>query len=157
MEEGDSNDRRYQEPENQLEPLRTWAKALGLEITKEYVDRGTGKDANRPALREMLQEAMLRRFTIILVWKLDRFSREKMTVLLGRVTELRNRGIAIKSLTETWCDTSQDNPVSELMLAIFGWVAAEESRRISERTKAGIQRLRNIGQWKGGRPKKRGV
>jgi DNA invertase Pin-like site-specific DNA recombinase len=34
------------------------------------------------------------------------------------------------------------------------WVAGEERRKISERTKAGIAQRRAIGQWKGGRPRK---
>lgn len=154
MEETDSKDKRYQEPENQLQPLREWAKAKELEIYKEYVDRGSGKDANRPAFKEMLNEAMLRRFNIILVWRLDRFSRETMLMQVSRISELRERGIAIQSLTESWLDTSQNNPSSELILAVMAWSAAEERRRISERTKAGIARRRAIGQWRGGRPRK---
>ena len=154
LEEGDKNDRRYQEPENQLEPLREWAKRQGWEIIKEYIDRGSGADPNRPNFRLMLQEAMMMRFESILVWKLDRFSRENMSQVVGRIQKLRERGIGIKSMTEDWVNTSKDNPMSDLVLAVMAWAAAEERRKISERTKAGIQRKRNLGQWKGGRPKK---
>ena len=126
----------------------------GWEVYKEYIDRGSGGDPNRQAFREMLQEAMLLRFSAILVWKLDRFSRESMSIQIGRIQKLRARSVGIKSLTETWLDTTKENPMSDLVLAIMSWTAAEERRKISERTRAGIAQLRAIGQWKGGRPKK---
>ena len=153
MEETNDKDRRYQEPENQLEPLREWAHAQGWDISGEYVDRGSGADPSRREFRRLTSDAMQRKFNCILVWKLDRFSRETMSVTVGRIQRLRERGIAIKSLTESWLDTSADNPISEVILAVMSWAAAEERRKISERTKAGIRRLRAIGQWKGGRPK----
>lgn len=156
LEETNSEDRRYQEPENQLEPLRAWAKNMGWEIVKEYVDRGSGADPNRPKFKEMLAEAMLMRFKTILVWKWDRFTREPMFTAVGRIQKLKERGVGIKSLTESWLDTSIENPISEVILAIMSWTASEERRKISERTKAGIQRRRNIGQWRGGRPKQKG-
>jgi DNA invertase Pin-like site-specific DNA recombinase len=154
MEEKSNNDRRYQEPENQLEPLRNWAKNLNLEIYKEYVDRCSGGDRNRPQFQQMLNDAMLYKFNTILVWKLDRFSREGISHTLAYIQKLRNRNIALKSMTESWLDTSADNPISEVILAIMSWVASEERRKISERTKLGIQRRKNLGIWKGGRPKK---
>lgn len=154
LEEGDKNDRRYQEPENQLVPLREWARQQGWEIIAEYQDRGSGADPNRPNFRLMLHEAMLLRFQTILVWKLDRFSREGLSNVIGRIQKLRERKVGIKSLTESWVNTGEDNPMSELVLAIMSWAASEERRKISERTKAGIAQRRAIGQWKGGRPKK---
>lgn len=153
MEETDDGSRRYQEPENQLQPLREFAKALNYEIVAEYVDRSSGSNPNRPEFRRMLQDAMLRRFGGIVVWKLDRFSREGISSTLAYIRQLKERGVWVKSMTETWMDTSQEG-ISELILSIMSWVAAEERKKISERTKAGIQRLKNINQWKGGRPKK---
>jgi DNA invertase Pin-like site-specific DNA recombinase len=155
LEEGNKDDRRYQEPENQLEPLREWAKRLNAEVHSEYIDRGSGADPNRPQFRKMLQDAMMLRFDTILVWKSDRFSREPMSIVVGRIQKLKERGIGLKSLTEEWLDTTRTNPMSDLILAIMSWAAAEERRKISERTKAGIQRLRNINAWKGGRPKEK--
>ena len=154
LEEGNKEDRRYQEPENQLEPLREWAKRLNAEVYKEYIDRGSGADPNRPQFRQMLQDAMMLKFDTILVWKMDRFSREPMSIVVGRIQKLKERGIGVKSMTEEWLDTSKTNPMNELIMSIMSWSAAEERRKISERTKAGIQRRKNLGVWKGGRPKK---
>ena len=154
LEEGNKEDRRYQEPENQLEPLREWVKRMGWEVYKEYVDRGSGADPNRVNFKLMLQDGMMMRFNTILVWKADRFTREPLFTAVGRYQKLKERGVGLRSLTEAWLDTSNDNPMSDLVLSIMAWAAAEERRKISERTIAGIQRRRNIGQWKGGRPKR---
>ena len=151
------DDRRYQDPENQLIPLREWAKTQGFEVYNEYVDKASGADAGRPGFRALIKDSMFRYFGIILVWKLDRFSRENMSNVVSYITQLKNRGIALMSLTENWVDTRKENPTSELVIAFMSWAAAEERRKISERTKAGIRRLRAIGAWKGGRPRKGGV
>lgn len=153
LEETNEKDRRYQEPENQLEPLREWAKNQKWEVIEEFVDRGSGADPNRPRFRQMLQDAMMLKFQTILVWKLDRFSREPMSVTMGRIQRLRERSIGVKSLTETWLDTAKDNPMGDLVMAIMAWAAGEERRKISDRTKLGIARRRSLGTWKGGRPK----
>lgn len=154
LEEGNKEDRRYQEPENQLDPLRAWASSMGWEVAAEYVDRGSGADHNRARFRQMLNDAMLQRFRLILIWKLDRFSREGIGHTLAYIQRLRGRHVAVKSLTETWVDTSEENPLGEFLIAVFSWVAAEERKKISERTKLGIQRRKNLGIWKGGRPKR---
>jgi DNA invertase Pin-like site-specific DNA recombinase len=158
MDETDKDSRRYQEPENQLEPLRDWARTMKYEIIEEYVDRGSGADANRPRFKEMINDAMQMRFKAILVWRLDRLTRETMSIVVARIQNLKNRGVAVMSLQESWFDTRSENPMSELVLAVMSWAASEERRKISERTKAGIKRLKAINQWKGGRPsKQRGV
>lgn len=143
---------KYQEPENQLVPLREYAKIHDFEVVKEYVDRESGANPWRPSFREMLNDAHQGKFNAVLVWKLDRFSREPMLSTLSYLRDLQRKGVGVISLTESWMDTRNDNPISEVILAIMAWAAAEERRKISERTKAGIRRLKAIGRWKGGRP-----
>jgi len=147
-------DNRYQEPENQLQALRDFCKFKEWEIAHEFVDRASGADPNRPEFRKALKDAHLWGYRAILIWKFDRFSREPLYVAMGYIDQLKRSGVALISMTESWLDTRQDNPMSELVLAIMAWASAEERRKISERTKAGIRRLKAIGQWKGGRPRK---
>jgi len=63
LDETDKEKERYQEPENQLGPLREFCKAMGWEIISEYVDRASAADHGRPQFRLMMQDAMLRRFS----------------------------------------------------------------------------------------------
>jgi DNA invertase Pin-like site-specific DNA recombinase len=147
-----SDDERYQNPENQLSPLREFAKSQGWNIVKEYVDQKSGASPNRPMFRELREDAVKNQFDGILIWKLDRFSREGISNTLAYISQLKKLNIWIKSLTEGWVDT-QNEGISELVLSIMAWAAAEERRKISERTKAGIAEKRKSGEWKGGRPK----
>jgi len=152
LDEQDKDSRQFQDPENQLVQLRDFCKAMNWEVQKEYVDKMSGANPNRPAFREMLQDAMLRRFSGIVVWKLDRFSREGIIPTMSYIKTLKDRGIWLRSMTESWLDTSQEG-ITDIVLAIMSWASAEERKKISERTKAGIQRKKALGTWKGGRPR----
>ncbi len=144
-----------QDPENQLAPLRKYCEAMDWTISKEFIDKASGGSANRPEFQKMLGEVRQRHFDIILVWALDRFSREGMTNTLSYIKQLKLYRTGLKSLQESWLDTTQEG-VTELLLAIFAWVAAEEKRKISERTKAGLAKLKARGV-KLGRPRKGGL
>ena len=156
LDEADREKRRFQDPENQLASLREYAHAMNYQVVEEYVDRMSGANPARPEFRRMLQDASMRCFQGIIVWKLDRFSREGILNTMAYIKQLKERGVWLKSMTETWLDTSQEG-ITDIVLAIMSWAAAEERKKISDRTKAGIARRRAIGQWRGGRPKKRGV
>lgn len=147
----EQDDKRYQNPDNQIEPLKNWARDMGWEVVEIFVDKGSGADPSRQNWRKMMAQARQRRFMAIIVWKLDRFSREGISQVFAYISDLKKRGVALKSMTESWLDTSKDNPMAELTLAVMAWAAEWERRKISERTKAGIQRRKNIGVWKGGR------
>jgi DNA invertase Pin-like site-specific DNA recombinase len=153
LDEAKRDNRRFQDPENQFIFLREYAYGMNYEIVEEYVDKMSGANPARPEFRRMLQDASMRRFQGIIVWKLDRFSREGIINTMAYIKQLKERGIWLKSITEGWLDTSQEG-ITDIVLAIMSWAAAEERKKISDRTKAGIARRRAIGQWHGGRPKK---
>lgn len=148
-----SEDKRFQDLENQLVPLRDFCKAMGWIIVKEYTDKMSGANPARPAFRELMQDAMLRRFSGIVVWKLDRFSREGVISTMSYIKKLKERGVWLKSQTESWLDTSQEG-ITEIVLAIMAWASAEERKKISERTKAGMARKKAQGKHMG-RPRKK--
>ncbi len=134
-----------QSVENQITPLRKMAESLGLEIVKEYADYVSGGNSNRPKFKEMMAEAKQHQFDLILVWSLDRFSREGISNTLHYLEELKRNGVALKSHQESWLDTS-DEGMGQLLIAIMSWVARQERLRISERTKAGLLIARTNGK-----------
>lgn len=140
-----------QDPENQLVPLREYAKALGGEVVEEYVDLASGCNGDRKNFQRMLEDADKRKFDLILVWSLDRFSREGINNCFGYLERLKKNGVALKSLQESWLDT-RDQGVGQLLLAVFSWVAQQERQRIVERTKAGLGRAKKAGK-RLGRPR----
>ncbi|MGD0336200.1 MAG: recombinase family protein [Candidatus Omnitrophota bacterium] len=143
-----------QDPQNQLNPLRDYAKAIGGEIAAEYVDLTSGGSSDRESFLKMLNDADKRKFDLLLIWALDRFSREGISNTLGYLERLKRNGVAIKSLKEAWLDT-QDAGLGQLLIAVFSWVAQQERMRIVERTKAGLERARREGK-RLGRPAGKG-
>jgi len=59
------------------------------------------------------------------------------------ILELDGLGVEVVSVQEPWLDTG--SPVRSLLIAIFSWGAEQERNRLSERTKAGIERARRKG------------
>jgi len=92
--------------EVQREYLASFAKREGLEIFKVYQDNGiSGYSADRPALIALLKDAQDKKFDLVLVYKIDRFSRN-LKDLLNLVDELSSCGVGFKSATEPFDTTT---------------------------------------------------
>ena len=133
---------------NQIKPLRDFAKALSGEVVAEYADKVSGGSSDREEFLKMLNDADKRKFDLLIFWSLDRFSREGISNTLAYLQRFKRNGIAVKSLQESWLD-SRDENMSQLFLAIFSWIAAQERKRIGERVKAGLERARKEGRQLG--------
>jgi len=139
-----------QNPENQLNQLRSLALAQGGEVVEEYVDYTSGGRSDREGFLKMLCDADKREFDLLLIWSLDRLSREGISNTLGYLERLKRAGVSVQSLQESWLNT-RDNGVGQLLIAIFSWVAKQERERIRERVVAGLKRAKKEGK-KLGRP-----
>lgn len=130
-----------QDPDNQLEVLTTMARGRGWEVVEVYREEGSAWHAgHQPELARLIRAARGYRFRVVLVWALDRLSRQGPLAILSLVRKLGGYGVKIVSDQEPWTSTSTE--LQELLLSIAGWVAKMESQRISERTKAGMARSR---------------
>lgn len=134
-----------QNPKNQLGALRDYAKVLGGKVSVQYVDKASGGKSDRSGFLQMLADADKRKFDLLLIWSLDRLSREGIHNTLGYLERLKRNNVAVKSLQESWLDT-RDSGLGQLLIAIFSWVANQERQRIVERTKAGLERARKEGK-----------
>ena len=74
---------------------------------------------------------------MLLVWALDRLSREGAAAILNLIDAFKVYGVRVISYQEAW--TEAPGQIGEILYAITGWVARMESQRRSERTKAGIE------------------
>jgi DNA invertase Pin-like site-specific DNA recombinase len=137
-----------QDVENQLAQLRRYAAAQQWEMI-EYVDHESGKHAEREQFKAMFAGASRREFGVVLVWALDRLTREGVYETFAHIRRLRDYGVQFESFTEAHFRTT--GPAGDLMLAIAAWIAQQERIRISERTKAGIERARREGRIGGRR------
>ena len=141
---------RCQEAENQLLVLRDYCQRRGWRIVQEVMEVEHGNVPGRSALNEIKQMAHQRRFKVLVVWAMDRLTREGIGPLLSHLQYFEKCGVAVVSYQEEYLSTT--GPARDLLLSIIAWVAAYERKRISERTKAGLQRKINLGQ-RLGRPK----
>jgi DNA invertase Pin-like site-specific DNA recombinase len=114
--------------------------------TKIYTDTASGTQTERKGLTEAL--TYVRGGDTLIVWKLDRLGRS-LKDLITRITELNDRKIGFKSLTEQ-IDTTTSG--GKLIFHIFGALAEFERDIIRERTNAGLEAARARGK-RGGRPK----
>lgn len=139
-----------QDTDNQLHQLREYAARQQWNIVEVYEDHVSGKTGDREAFRRLFEDASKRRFDVVLVWALDRLTREGVFETFDYIRRLTAHGVQFESYTEAHFRTT--GPAGELMLAIAAWIAKQERIRISERTRAGVDRARRAGKHCG-RPK----
>ena len=126
-----------QDYENQLVDLREYCKKQEWHIYKEYTERVSGKESKRPVFKEMMLHAARKKFDGILVWALDRFSREGTAKVWHYFSLLEQYKVKFISYSEPQFNT--DNEISrDILLTVMAVMAKQERIRISERTKAGL-------------------
>jgi DNA invertase Pin-like site-specific DNA recombinase len=136
-----------QSVENQRAKLTEFAKAMSWRISQTFEDRESGAKKDRPGFRALMDAAARREFDGVLVWSLDRFSREGIGKTCDHLRKLASYKVAFRSYSEPFLDTTGD--FGELITAIFAFFAAFERKRISERTVAGMERARRQGKHVG--------
>lgn len=140
-----------QSTQNQTMVLTDWARQRGFDVIKVYEEEESAwKSGHQRQLAQLKADAARRRFDVVLVWALDRLSREGALAILSLVNTLQAYGVRIISYQEGW--TEAPGELAEVLYSIAGWVARMESQRRSERTKAGLARVKAQGQILG-RPK----
>ena len=147
-----------QHSENQFPDLIAWAQRRGLEVVVTYqFQESAWKGAHQKQLSQVYRDARAGKFQVLLVWALDRLSREGPLATLEIVHRLGKSGVQVWSYQEPW--TEAGGELLDLLLAIAGWVARMESNRRSERTKAGLARAvaqgKRLGRPKGSKDSKK--
>ena len=123
--------------------------ALNAAGAEEIIqEKMTGTKADRPQLNKLLDK--LRKGDIILIADLTRLSRSTKD-LFSLVEQIEKKGANIKSLKESWMDTT--TPQGKLMFTIFAGVSQFERDLISQRTKEGLEAARARGKKGGRKPK----
>jgi len=139
-----------QDTENQLVQLREFASKQGWTISREYIDRESGKNSDRAEFQQMFEDASRRKFDLLLFWALDRLSREGALKTLQHLDRLESYGVGFRSFTEPYFDSC--GIFKEAVVSIVATLAKQERIRLAERTKAGLSIARSKGKTLG-RPK----
>ena len=95
-----SDNQREESIEGQIRECTAYAKKNGITIVKHYIDRAiSAKTDNRPQFQQMIKDSDKKLFDIVLVWKLDRFARNRYDSARYK-TQLKKNGVKLVSATE---------------------------------------------------------
>ena len=112
-------------------------------IDKWFIEKASGKDTNRPKLKEMLE--YVREDDTVYVEEFSRLGRSTAD-LLAPVKAIEDAGAKFKSLKENF-DTSK--PVGRLQMTMMAAIAEFEREMILERQREGIAIAKREGKYKG--------
>jgi site-specific DNA recombinase len=119
----------------------------GWRIVRRFSDQASGATLERAGLQQALSEASAGVYELLLVYRVDRLSRN-VRQLAQLAEDLDRAGVALRSATEPF-DTS--SAAGKMMLQMLGVFAEFERRTIVERITAGMERAASQGRWVVGR------
>lgn len=144
---------RDQETENQLAQLRDYARKQDWQVVDKIIDVASGGKSSkeREGLDKVFQLAHRKAFDVLLFWALDRFSREGSRKTIAYLTILDDCGVDWHSYTEQYL--SSLGIFKDCIISLLSTLAKQERIRISERTKAGLDRTKRVNGTRLGRPR----
>ena len=132
--------------EGQLRVCQDYAKANDIEIVHTYIDRAmTGTNDNRPEFQRMIKDSARKQWEIVLVYKLDRFSRNKYETAIHKKT-LKDNGVRVVSAMEQIPDTPEGIILESLLEGMNQYYSAE----LAQKVKRGMRETRRKGLSQGG-------
>lgn len=141
-----SHNQSEQSIEGQLRDAYDFAHREGYNIVCEYIDRAvSGKTDDRPDFQRMLADAPKHQFQFVLVWKLDRFARNRMEAAFNR-QKLNKHGIKLISVKENISDA----PEGIIMESMLEAMAEYYSANLSQNIKRGMRESYLKGMYAGG-------
>lgn len=114
-----------------------------------FKDRISGSKRVRPELDKMLNQ--LKEGDVVYILEIERLARSTRD-LLEIVDVIKEKGAALKSVKDTWLDTTSENPMSDFLLVVMGAMAEMDRKQIVKRVNEGLTVAKSKGV-KLGRPK----
>jgi DNA invertase Pin-like site-specific DNA recombinase len=136
----------HQDSDNQVPDVEKFAAHHGYQISARYqLSDSAWKNGGGAEYRRELQRAMddahAGKFSVLIVWALDRIVRDDESgaeSALRIFRQFRQRGCMVVSVKESWLNGAPE--VQDVLIAFAGWMAQRESTRRSERIRAGLAR-----------------
>lgn len=141
-----SDSQTEQSIDGQLRVCTEYAKAHDILVLNTYIDRGmTGTNDNRPDFQRMIKDSSRKEWNYVLVYKLDRFSRNKYETAIHKKT-LRDNGVKVLSAMENIPDTPEGIILESLLEGMNQYFSAE----LAQKVKRGMRETRLKGLFQGG-------
>ena len=141
-----------QTTENQIRELEEWTMRRGWEVLTIYRENETAwKAGHQKEWAKLKVDARMRNFDAVVVWALDRVTRQGVSYLFQQIQALHQYDVKLISMQESWLESIGE--LTDVFVALIGFIASYESKRRSERTKAGMERAKfqgiHVGRPKG--------
>lgn len=132
--------------EGQLSSCQSYASENGIIIVDTYIDRAmTGKNDNRKEFQRMLKDSYKQAWDYVIVYKLDRFSRNKYEMAIHKKA-LRDNGVKLLSAMERIPDTPEGIILESMLEGMAEYYSAELSQKVTR----GLNENRKKGLHTGG-------
>ena len=141
-----SSNQTEQSIEGQLRVCHEFAERENILILDTYIDRAmTGTNDNRADFQRMIKDSSKREWNYVIVYKLDRFSRDKYGTAVHKKT-LKDNGVKLLSATECIPDT----PEGIIMESLIEGMGQYYSEELSQKVRRGMNETRQKGNFTGG-------
>ena len=142
-----SDNQTEQSIEGQLRVCNEYAKSNDIVILNTYIDRAmTGTNDNRPDFQRMIKDSSRKEWNYVLVYKFDRFSRNKYETAMHKKT-LKDNGVKVISAMEY----IPDSPEAIILESMLEGYAEYYSAELSQKVKRGNNESRRKGNLTGGK------
>ena len=142
-----SDNQREESIEGQVRECIAFAERKGYTVIHTYIDRalsGTRAD-NRPEFQQMISDSTLREFQYVIVWKIDRFSRDKFDSVKYKYA-LKSSGVSVISATEP----IDGSPEGQMMESVFEGISVYYIKDLAQKTSRGMTENTIKGKFNGG-------
>ena len=140
-----SDSQREESIEGQLRECTEYAERNGITILRSYIDRAlSARTADRPEFQNMIKDSEQKLFGVVLIWKLDRFSRDRYdSAHYKRI--LKKNGVKVVSVKENISDGPEGIILESMLEGYAEYYSAELSEKIHRGQKENALKGRNNG------------
>ena len=125
-----SDSQREESIEGQLRECAAFAEKNGITVLRHYIDRAySAKTDNRPEFQNMIKDSGKRLFEIVIVWKLDRFARNRYDSARYKAT-LKKNGVKVVSATEIISEGAEGIILESVLEGYAEYYSADLSEKV---------------------------
>lgn len=125
-----SDSQREESIEGQLRECTAFAEKNGITILRHYIDRAfSAKTDNRPEFQEMIKDSNKRLFDMVIVWKLDRFARNRYDSARYKAT-LKKNGVKVVSAMEVISEGAEGIILESVLEGYAEYYSADLSEKV---------------------------
>ena len=140
-----SDNQREESIEGQLRECKEYAERNGILVLQSYIDRAlSAKTDNRPEFQRMIRDSAKGLFDTVLVWKLDRFARNRYDSAHYK-SQLRKNGVKVVSATESIADGPEGIILESMLEGMAEYYSAELAQKVNRGMRENALKARSNG------------